>query len=432
MLKTEDNELLTQVGPGTPMGKFMREYWVPALLSNELPRPDSDPVRVMLLGQRLIAFRDTDGRVGLVDHLCPHRGASLFFGRNEESGIRCVFHGWKFDVSGTCLETPNEPPESNFKNKIRLTAYPTVERGGIVWAYLGPRSTPPPLPSIPANMIDGAEPFVIQIEGNWLQSVEGDLDTTHSPFLHLGGFEPNDEAPGSFTEYQLRNRSAHLEVIDTEAGAAYGARRKADPGEEYWRITQWCFPFYQHTPTGVLGLKSGTAARVPMDDTHTLYYRMEDNTTGNPLPPCAPLLPNTTDWFGRFRTVQNLDNDFLIDRDAQRRKEGRNGYTGIDDASAQDSAAQMGGGPILDRTKEHLGSTDAMVIRVRRRLIAAVNEFIKDGVVPPGVDQPEAYQVRSGGVILPEGSDWVAATRDLRDATVLIEGLDPSINGPLF
>jgi phthalate 4,5-dioxygenase len=432
MLKAEDNELLTQVGPGTPMGKFMREYWVPALLSNELPRPDSDPVRVMLLGERLIAFRDTDGRVGLVDHLCPHRSASLFFGRNEESGIRCVFHGWKFDVSGACLEMPNEPPESSFKNKIRLTAYPTVERGGIVWAYLGPRSTPPPLPSIPANMIDGTEPFVIQIEGNWLQSVEGDLDTTHSPFLHLGGFESNDEAPGSFTEYQLRNRSAHLEVIDTEAGAAYGARRKADPGEEYWRITQWCFPFYQNTPTGVLGLKSGTSARVPMDDTHTLYYRMEDTTTGNPLPPCAPLLPNTTDWFGRFRTVQNLDNDFLIDRDVQRRKEGRNGYTGIDDASAQDSAAQMGGGPILDRTKEHLGSTDAMVIRVRRRLIAAVNAFIKDGVVPPGVDQPEAYQVRSGGVILPEGSDWVASTRDLRDATVLIEGLDPSINGPLF
>src|SRR6202167_5811185 len=129
MLKAEDNELLTQVGPGTPMGKFMREYWVPALLSNELPSPDSDPVRVMLLGERLVAFRDTDGRVGLVDHLCPHRNASLFFGRNEECGIRCVFHGWKFDVSGACVEMPNEPPESDFKHKIRLTAYPTVERG---------------------------------------------------------------------------------------------------------------------------------------------------------------------------------------------------------------------------------------------------------------------------------------------------------------
>src|ERR687886_61700 len=144
MLKKEDNELITRVGPGTPMGNLMREYWVPAMLSSELPAPDSDPVRVLLLGERLIAFRDSNSRVGLLANNCPHRGASLFFGRNEECGLRCVYHGWKFDVAGRCVDMPNEPPESNFKDKVRAVAYPCAERNGLVWAYLGDRATPPP------------------------------------------------------------------------------------------------------------------------------------------------------------------------------------------------------------------------------------------------------------------------------------------------
>src|SRR5919202_22371 len=147
MLSKEDNELLTRVGPGTPMGQFIREYWVPAMLSSELPAADSDPVRVLLLGERLIAFRDTNGQVGLLANNCPHRGASLFFGRNEECGLRCVYHGWKFDANGVCVDMPNEPAESNFKEKVRAVAYPCYERAGIVWTYMGPRQEPPPLPN---------------------------------------------------------------------------------------------------------------------------------------------------------------------------------------------------------------------------------------------------------------------------------------------
>jgi phthalate 4,5-dioxygenase len=164
MLTRDDNEALCRVGAGTLMGNLMREYWIPALLSSEIPSPDSDPVRVMLLGERLIAFRDTDGRIGLLQNNCPHRGASLFFGRNEEAGLRCVYHGWKFSTSGECVDMPNEPAESDFKHKVRAGAYPTHERNGVVWAYLGPRTTPPPLPSLEGNMLPGDEWQVTAIQ----------------------------------------------------------------------------------------------------------------------------------------------------------------------------------------------------------------------------------------------------------------------------
>ncbi|MGH2470069.1 MAG: Rieske 2Fe-2S domain-containing protein, partial [Chloroflexota bacterium] len=157
MLSQQDNELVTQVGPGTLMGGLMRQYWIPTLLSSELPAPDCDPLRVMVLGEQLIAFRDSNGKVGLVANACPHRGASLFFGRNEDCGLRCVYHGWKFDVSGECVDMPNEPAESNFKHKVRAVSYPCVERGGVVWAYMGPRSTPPPLPDFEPNMLPNSE-----------------------------------------------------------------------------------------------------------------------------------------------------------------------------------------------------------------------------------------------------------------------------------
>lgn len=435
MLSVVDNDLITRVGRGTPMGELMREYWIPALLSSELPRPDSDPVRVLLLGEQLVAFRDSEGQVGLVQHLCPHRQASLFYGRNEEGGLRCVYHGWKFDVTGRCVDMPNEPPRADFKHKVRATAYPTQERGGIVWAYLGPREEPPPLPDIPANMDRNSTMFCFQIEANWLQILEGDIDTTHASFLHYGALKAEEQPPGTFSEYQLRNRHAEFEVIDTAGGAAYGARRPARPGFDYWRVAQWCLPFYSWPPSGVLGLKHSTICRVPLDDTHTMYYRMYIDTgdTGIGATPSRPeLLPNTTDWYGRFRTVQNAQNDFLLDRDVQRRNEGKTGFTGIPIVQMQDAAVQSSPGPIMDRSKERLGSTDAMVIRVRRRLLAAVRAH-QEGVTPPGVDTPDVYCVRSGGIELPEGEDWVEATRDLRRGNVDVADfhLNPTLNGPL-
>jgi phthalate 4,5-dioxygenase oxygenase subunit len=435
MLKHEDNELITRVGPGTPMGNLMREYWVPAMLSSELPQADSDPVRVLLLGEQLIGFRDSNGKVGLVANNCPHRGASLFFGRNEEAGLRCVYHGWKFDVEGNCLDMPNEPAESDFRTKVRAVAYPCQERGGIVWTYMGPRKDPPPMPDLEANMLDGATATAFQLDCNWLQILEGDIDTTHVGFLHYGGLTPDDQPPGSFSEYQLRQKPAHFEVIDTPGGVAYGARRPGPPGEAYWRIAQFALPFYTFTPPGVLGVKKNNGARVPMDDYHTMSFFMN---VGGRRPGTGPqgvifpkYLPNTTDWYGRFRFESNPGNDFEIDRDMQRTGKGSGGFTGIASILMQDAAVTTSMGPIFDRSKERLGSADSMVIQVRRRLLNAVKAYMERGVTPPGVDDATVYRVRSGGVYMPEGADWVEGTRELRKAFVEHPELDPLLNGPL-
>jgi phthalate 4,5-dioxygenase len=435
MLKQEDNELITRVGPGTPMGSLMREYWLPAMLSSELPQPDSDPLRVLLLGEQLIGFRDSNGKVGLIHNHCPHRGASLFFGRNEEAGIRCVYHGWKFDTEGHCIDMPNEPAESDFKSKVKAVAYPCQERGGIVWTYMGARKDPPPMPDLEANMLDGATATAFQLEGNWLQILEGDIDTTHVGFLHYGGLRPEDQPPGTFSEYQLRQKPAHFEVIDTPGGVAYGARRPGPPGEHYWRIAQFCMPFYTFTPPGVLGMKKNNGARVPMDDTHTMNFFMN---VGGRRPGTGPLgaifpkyLPNTNDWYGRHRFEPNSSNDFQMNRELQRTGKGSGGFTGIESILMQDAAMTTSMGPIFDRSSEHLGSADAMVIQVRRRLLNAVKAHMERGITPTGVDTPDVYRVRSGGVFLPVGVDWVEATGELRKAFVEHPELDPMLNGPL-
>src|SRR5215211_5241267 len=186
MLATKDNEILSRVGPGTPMGELMRQYWIPVLFSSELPAPDGPPLRLRMLCENLIAFRSTSGKVGLVQNACPHRGASLFFGRNEEEGLRCVYHGWKFDVEGNCVDMPSEPAESNFKSKVRATAYPCVERNGIIWAYMGPREVPPPLPELPPNLDPNCRVTRRLEECNYMQALEGDIDTVHAGFLHFG------------------------------------------------------------------------------------------------------------------------------------------------------------------------------------------------------------------------------------------------------
>jgi len=204
MLSAEDSELLCKVGPGTAGGKLMREYWIPALLTSELEKPDGNPLRVRLLGENLIAFRASSGRVGLIQNACPHRRASLYYGRNEQDGLRCVYHGWKFDVTGRCTDMPLEPPENNFKDKIRVTAYPTAERCGVIWAYMGLRTTPPPLPEFEANLRPDTTIQMAMRECNWLQGLEGDIDTGHVALLHLGGVKLQDTRPGTFTYYAVR------------------------------------------------------------------------------------------------------------------------------------------------------------------------------------------------------------------------------------
>ncbi len=455
MLTAEENELMCHVGPGTVMGNFMRQHWIPTMLSSELPAPDSNPVRVLLLGEKLIAFRDANGKVGLVADSCPHRGASLFFGRNEECGLRCVYHGWKFDVSGDCVDMPNEPAESNFKNKVKAVAYPTQERGGVVWSYLGPLSIPPELPEFESNMVADAQAGASQMECNYFQVLEGTIDTVHAGFLHRGAMKWEDQPEGTFAQYLLKDKTPHYAVIETDAGTCYGAYRDGPPGQHYWRIAQFLLPFYAMAPGGLLGGgPSGVACYVPMDDTHTMTIglragsgrqremerRAQDGNTSEAYKQFLvrrqaqqalgrQVLPNTTDWYGRFRTAANMANDYQIDRELQRLKEGPDGYTGIQTVQTQDQAMTNSEGPIYDRTTEHLGTSDAMIIQSRRRLINAAKAFAETGITPPTVEHPEFYRLRSGSTLLPKEIDWVSATSQLRTAFVEHRDLDWSLTG---
>jgi len=432
MLSREDNELLCRVGPGTPMGAMLRQYWVPALMSSELPERDGAPVRVRLMGENLIAFRVTSGKIGLIQNHCPHRGASLFFGRNEEEGLRCVYHGWKYSCEGHCVDMPSEPEESNFKSKIRATAYPCVERNDIIWTYMGPRQTPPPLPDIEPNMLPRGEYAVQKVlrECNWFQGLEGDIDTSHLGFLHLGAIKPEQTTPGTFDYYNVADRAPKYEVVDTEFGTSYGAYRPAEADTYYWRIAHFLFPFYTMIPTGVLGVQILVRAWVPIDDEHMMFWSMSvprSRTGGGGAGSAAGLaarggsvatapgfeyLPETTDWLGKFRLTQNKANDYLIDRKAQRTES----FTGIPGIHQQDQAVTESMGPIYDRTQEHLGTSDAMVIRTRRRVINAARALRDNAVTPPGVDNPTVYRHRSGGVILPRDCDWLEATKELRES----------------
>jgi hypothetical protein len=272
---------------------------------------------------------------------------------------------------------------------------------------------------------------VYQRECNWMQALEGDIDTGHTVYLHLGSVDASEAPEGSWARYALADRAPRYEVVDTGFGVMYGAYRPADADTTYWRIANFLFPFYAMVPTGVLGLEVRVRAWVPMDDEHTLAFLI----THKGAPPARQAgrqpvgppetLPNTTDWYGRFRCVAGAGNDYLIDRKAQKTVS----YTGIGSIHLQDQAVTESMGPVYDRTREHLGTSDAMVIRTRRRLIDAARALRDGGTVPPGVDDPTVYAVRSGGVVLPRGADWLEATRKLRAAWIEHPGLDRSVLG---
>ncbi len=431
MLSREDNELLFPVGPETPMGDLMRQYWIPALQTDDLPAPDSPPLRLRLLGEDLIAFRATSGNVGIVANACPHRGASLFFGRNEEGGLRCVYHGWKFDTTGSCVDMPSEPAESNFKNKVRVRAYSCLERNGIVWTYMGPREVPPPLPDIEANLVPASMIRRRVIECNYMQALEGDIDTIHAGFLHYGHVNITDITPGSCYYYTLKEKTATFVTQDSEVGATYGAYRPAEEGTDYWRVAHFLFPFYTMNPSDLLGQRIAAFAWVPIDDEYCMSWAIilqpadrDINATGigglvrglqtlrgprGEAPVVGGLREAFSGWNGRFRPVANLSNDFLINREAQR---SMTTYSGIP-SDAQDPAVQESMGAIYDRTGEHLATTDSMIIRSRRRLIDAARALRDTGTVPPGVDEPALYRMRSGGAILPRGVDGLELLQDV-------------------
>jgi len=436
MLTTQDNDTLTKVGPGTAMGNLMREFWTPAFQSSEVDA-DGAPMRLRLLGEDLVVWRNTDGSLGAMQNACPHRGASMFFGRNEENGLRCVYHGWKFDVSGACIDMPNEPAESNFKHKIRASAYPCAERNGMVWMYMGPRSTPPALPDLESTMMpeDRYETTIINYlrECNYMQALEGDIDTVHSNFLHDGAVDFTTLTPGTGDYYRRKTVSPKFAVTETDYGTLYSAQVPAEEDSSYWRLANFLFPFYTQIPSGILGAQILTRMWVPIDDENTMFWSVTCKRVENANDPAIyrsrmrreadalmatrqghGLLPNTSGWLGRYRLAADVGNDYRINREDQRTIS----YTGIPTIHLQDQAMTESMGTIYGRNAEHLGTTDLMIIRTRRRMIQAAEAHRDHGTLPPGVDNPAVYQQRTGWCLLANGVDWLEGTVELRKAFV--------------
>src|SRR5689334_6953926 len=254
MTTAKEGMELTRVGPGTVMGELMRCYWVPALMSSELVA-DGPPIRLMLLGEKLIAFRDSQGRVGVMDHRCPHRCASLFLGRNEQGGLRCIYHGWKFDVAGNCLDMPNVTEDQDFKHKVKAKAYHAVERAGLVWVYMGDKAEPPPLPAFEVLDLppDEITVHMMQRDCNWLQALEGEIDTAHFGFLHGGHVDPKDVLESDPFYYTITNRAPQYHIADAPWGTQYAGYRAAGPGHTYWRFANFLFPCWSQAPNGEFG-----------------------------------------------------------------------------------------------------------------------------------------------------------------------------------
>lgn len=418
-----DNYDLTRTGPGTVMGKLLRKYWIPAMKSEEVEAGGA-PVRLLLLGEKLVAFRSPDGKVGVMDHLCPHRTASLFFGRNEEGGLRCVYHGWKFDHAGKCVDAPNVSEQRVVREKIRNTAYQVHEANGLIWVYMGDEAEAPPLPALEILAVGEGElsiDFALR-DCNWLQALEGDIDTSHTGFLHLGNVREQDLVQADMTRYVVRDRTVNLEVQDAPWGTTYCAVREADEGETYLRFANFLFPFWTQPPQGSFDTNLLLRAWVPVDDTHMMLITLSwvkrvglgDLRTkkGEQMPGVAPheLLPNTTGWYGRYRAVQNQHNDYMIDREAQ-----RNGtiYSGIKDIVSQDVAVTESMGEISDRMREHLVASDMMIVRTRRRLLQAARDLESEGKIPPGLTDSSVYtDARGGEVVVGNYRNWTETYRE--------------------
>ena len=422
-LSAEENERLTRVGPGSPMGEAFRRYWIPACLAEEVAEPDGAPVRVRLLGEDLIAFRDTNGVVGLVDAYCRHRRAPLYFGRNEECGIRCVYHGWKYDTTtGQCVDLPSEPSFSRMKERVRITAYPTFEAGGLIWAYMGPKEATPPRPEYEWLQVPPTHFGISKTlqACNYLQAIEGGIDTAHVGFLH-------NENIKNKRQLATADNAPELEVDITDYGFRYVGIRNIREDEIYVRGYQFLMPC-QKTQGSFLKLFGEIPAEgdlnvvladsiptvyghlwVPMDDENTATYnfrysvdpaipmpqehwiRTETNSGRGP----DALIPGT------YRLKQNLDNDYFIDRQRQKTQS----YTGIPGVNTQDVAIQEGMGPIVDRSKEFLGTTDRAIVAARRLLLEAADE-VERGAQPRGVDPDESRHVSAADVVYPRGTDW--------------------------
>ena len=388
MLSSEDNERLTRVGPGTPMGELIRRYWIPAAFSRDIAEPDGPPVRVRLMGENLVAFRDTEGRVGLLDERCPHRTASLFFGRNEACGLRCVYHGWKFDIEGNCVDLPSEPPGANLQRKISIKAYPCIERGGLVWTYMGPPGHKPEFPDLEWTRLPGTHRFASRHvqECNWLQGLEGGFDSSHLAFLHGG------TADGDVVIVPSR-----YEVVPTDFGFVAGAGRDVDAERSAWTANVMLMPFHKI----IASIPTAAHVWAPMDDENTMLYSI-DFSPDHPFTEDELARSTAFDGIhtenipGTDHAIRNRDNNYLIDRAMQA---GGQSYTGIQGLGVQDCGIQESMGPIADRSIEHLGVSDTAIIQIRRLLLQTLDDHAA-GKALPGMD-PASYRMRSARFTVP-------------------------------
>jgi phenylpropionate dioxygenase-like ring-hydroxylating dioxygenase large terminal subunit len=386
VISAEENERLTRTGPGTLMGGLFRRYWLPALLAREIGEPDCPPVRVQLLGERLIAFRDSDGRIGLIDEFCAHRGVSLWFGRNEQCGVRCAYHGWKYDVTGQCVDLPSEGPNGPMRKRIKLKSYPCLELGDVVWTYLGPPELKPEPPGLEWARVPPERRYVSKRlqDCNYLQAMEGGIDSSHVSFLHSGALIKDPLFVGSRgNEYNLADAMPEFEVEEFPGGLLIAARRNAGEDRHYWRITPWIMPTHTVIPPRA-GHPLGAHAWVPIDDERcwawSINYHPRRALSASELRAMKDGKGIHVKYVpGTFVPLQNRSNDYLIDRAAQKSGES---FSGVEGIAMQDASLQESMGPIQDRTREHLAPTDRGIVMARRRLLEAAEASRQGKPVP--------------------------------------------------
>lgn len=429
-MTAKENETLTRVGPGTPMGRVMRRYWHPICTSEQLPNPDCDPVRTKLLGESFVVFRDTEGKVGVLDEFCMHRRISLALGRVEAGGIRCLYHGWKFAADGTILETPNHC-DDRFRNRLKAPAYPVREEGGLIWTYIGERDKQPAFQRF-AFMDGPAENRVvlrINTKANYLQLYEGGCDSSHVGILHSNRANPSwmhntftrgdeDYNPGALA---VPDNAPVLEIEDTEYGYHYVAKRKgpvsANGGETYSiRVTPIIMPTIRIIPSPAFQF---FVLEVPQDDHVTSTYLLCHGPKPINRADILRIMGLDNDRFWNSKTCDfTADWSDYLGQDRSQMKENWTGYSGIEQ---EDAILAVSMGPIVDRTKEHLVPADSAVVRLRKRLLDCV-ELVERGAEPLGVGITDFSYVKSlADTVIAPDADWRDHVQSNRNRSVAAE-----------
>ena len=418
MMSAEENDLLCRVEGDAPMGRMMRRYWLPACLSEEVEEPDGTPLRVRLLGEDLVVFRDSSGRLGVMNERWPHRGASLSYGRNEENGLRCLYHGWKFDVDGNVVEMPSEPVESGLCAKVKHRAYPSREAGGCVWVWLGDRDNVAPFERPPFAPTDTTQVSIVKfvVPCNWAQILEGAIDSAHSSTLHSSDMRPARVTGAKATDKSWfrpsTDKAPKLQVQTTPFGFSYAAIRRPivnSATHQYVRTTLFVAPITVLIPPN--DVYNVANVNVPIDDTHTMFHFIAWNETGEghdtetwrKFCGAQPGIDLDANWQPR----RTLANHHLQDRQAMRLGD----FTGIRGIPMQDMAMWASMGPITDRTRDRLGGSDLAIVEFRRIMVAAVRRFVVDGTVPGDAHTEAETPLCAFEGVIPKADDWRTLSR---------------------